>query len=116
MRWAISSHTGRTSTEGGSKGCWGLLTTLGEWSLPKTRQRGVTWNVGAGDAGVSEVTAGCSGGLPAVLEDHVGLVLGDEVTTTLEELREFTLGDVGAGQWVGCRDGGASAHHDSKIS
>ncbi len=61
---------------------------------------------------MSEVTAGCSGGLTAVLGDHGGLVLGGEVATTLGELREFTLGDAGAGQWVGCRDGRASAHHD----
>jgi hypothetical protein len=76
----------------------------------------VTWNVGADGSGVSEVTAGCGRGLTAVLGDHMGLVLGGEVATTLGELRKFTLGDVGAGWWVGGRDGGASAHHDSKIS
>jgi hypothetical protein len=116
VRWAIGSRTGRTGAEGGSKGCWGSLTTLGEWSLPKTKGRGVTWNVGADSAGVSEVTAGCSRGLTAVLGDHVGLVIGGEVATTLGESREFTLGDAGAGRWVGRRDGGASVHHDSKIS
>jgi hypothetical protein len=42
------------------------------------------WNVGADGAGVSEVTAACSGGLQAVLGDHVGLVLGCEGSTTLE--------------------------------
>ncbi len=116
MRWAIGSHTGRTRAEGGSNGCWGSLTTLGDWSLPKTRRRGVTWNVGADGAGVSEVMAGCGRGLQAVLGDHVGPVLGDEVVTTLGELREFTLGDAGAGRWVGHRDGGASMLNNSKIS
>ncbi len=75
----------------------------------------MTWNVEADGAGVSEVTAGCGGGLTAVLRDHVELVLGGVVATTLGELRTFTLGDAGAGRWVGCRDGGASARHDSKI-
>jgi hypothetical protein len=93
-----------------------LLTTHGEWSSSKTRWWGVTWNVGADGAGVSEVTACCGGVLAAVLGDHVGLVLGGEVTTTLGELRAFTLGDVEAGWWVGRRDGGARARHDSKIS
>ena len=84
--------------------------------MPKTRRRGVTWNVGADGAGVSEVMAGCGGGLTAVLEDHMGLVLGGEVATTLGESRAFTRGDAGAGWWVGRRDGGASVRHDSKIS
>ncbi len=44
------------------------------------------------------------------------LVLSDEVATTLGDLRKFTLGGEGAGRWVGRRDGGASVHHDSKIS
>jgi hypothetical protein len=65
---------------------------------------------------VSEVAAGRSGGLTVVLGDHVGLVLGGEVATTLGDSRKFTLGDAGAGRWVGCRDGGASVCHDSKIS
>jgi hypothetical protein len=65
---------------------------------------------------VSEVAAGCSGGLTAVLGDHMGLVLGGEVMTTLGDLHQFTIGGEGAGRWVGCRDGGASARHDSKIS
>jgi hypothetical protein len=102
MRWAIS--------------CWGSLLTLGEWSLPKTRWRGVLWNVGADGAGVSEVMAACGGGLQTVLRDHVRLVLSGEGTTTLGELHAFTLGLVGARQWFGRRDGQASAHHDSKIS
>ncbi len=93
-----------------------MLTTLRDWSLPKTRWQGVTWNVEADGTGVSVVMAGCGGGITAVLGDHVGLVLGGEVATTLGELRKFTLGDTGAGQWVGGRDGGASVHHDSKIS
>jgi hypothetical protein len=77
----------------------------------------VTWNVGAEDSvGVSEVAAGCSGGLTAVLGDHMGLVLGCEVTTTLRDLHKFTIGGKGAGRWVGRRNGGASARHDSKIS
>jgi hypothetical protein len=74
------------------------------------------WYVGADAAGVSEITAGCGGGLTAVLGDHVGLVLGGEVTTTLGDLCEFTFGGEGARWWVGRRDGGASAQHDSKIS
>ncbi len=76
----------------------------------------MTWNVGADGAGVSKVMACCSGGLTAVLGDHVGLVLGGEVATTLGELRVFTLGDAGARWWVAHRDGGASACHDSKMS
>jgi hypothetical protein len=76
----------------------------------------VTWNVGADAVGVSEVMAGCSGGLTAVLGDHPGLVLGGEVATTLEDLREFILGGERARRWVGRRGGGASAHHDSKFS
>ncbi len=76
----------------------------------------MTWYVGADGTEVSEVTAGCGGGLTAVLGEHVGLVLGGEVAITLGELLEFTLGDAGPGQWVGRRDGGASAHHDSNMS
>jgi hypothetical protein len=95
-----------------------LLTTLGEWSLPKTRWRGVTWNVRADGAGVSEVMVACGRGLQALLGDHVGLVLGGEGATTLGlgELCAFTLGLAGARRWFGRRDGGASVHHDSKIS
>ncbi len=84
--------------------------------MSKTRQQGVTWNVGANDAGVSEVAACCGGGLQAVLGDHVRFVLGAAVATFLGDLLKFTLGDAGNGRWVGRRDGGASAHHDSKIS
>ncbi len=65
---------------------------------------------------MSEVTAGYGGGLTAVLGDHVGLVLGGEVATTCGDSPKFTLGYAGAGRWVGRRDGGASARHDSKIS
>ncbi len=116
MQWAIGSRTGRTGAKGEINGCWGSITTLGEWSLLKTRWWGVTWNVGADGTGVSEVMAGYGGGLTAVLGDHVGLVFGGEVATTLGELHAFTLGDAGAKWWVACRDGGASKHHDSKIS
>ncbi len=91
MRWAIGFRTGRTGAAGGSKGCWDALTTLGEWSLPKISQQGVTWNVGADAAGVSEIVAGCGGGLTAVLGDHVGLILGGEVATTLGDSRKFPL-------------------------
>ncbi len=101
---------------GGSRGCWGSLTTLGEWALPKTRRQGVAWNVGADGRGVSEFTAACGGGLKAVLGASVGLVLTGEGATTLGELREFTLGLAGAGQRFSCRDWGAREHHDSKIS
>ncbi len=97
MRWAIDSCTGKTRAEGGSKGCWDALITLGEWSSPKTRRQGVAWNVGADATGVSEVASGCGGGLTAVLGDHVGLVLGGEVAITLGDLQEFTLGGEGAG-------------------
>ncbi len=97
MWWAIGSCTGRTRAAGGSKGWGDTLTTLGEWSLPKTSQQGVTWNVGADAIGVSKVAAGCGGGLTAVLGDHVGLVLGGEVATILGDLRKFTLGGEGAG-------------------
>jgi hypothetical protein len=99
-------------------GCWDVLATLGEWSLPKTSRQGVMWNVGVDAKGVSEVTAGCGGALTAVLGDHLGLVLSGEVTTTLGDSREFTLGGEGVGWLVGQRrrDGGASACHDSKIS
>jgi hypothetical protein len=109
-------HIGRTGAAGGSKGCWCLLTTLGEWSSPKTRWQGVRWNVGAEAGGVSEVIAACGGGLTAVLGDYVGLVLGGEGATTLGESHAFTLGHAGAGRWVGRRDGGTSTCHDSKIS
>jgi hypothetical protein len=44
------------------------------------------------------------------------LVLSDEVATTLGDSRKFTFGGEGARQWVGCRDGGASAHPESNIS
>jgi hypothetical protein len=60
--------------------------------------------------------AACGGGLQAVLGDHVGFVLGGEGATTFGESRKVTLGLAGARQWFGRRDGGASAHHDSKIS
>ncbi len=98
MRWAIGSCTGRTRSAGESKGCWDTLTTLGEWSSPKPSQQGVMWNVGVDAIGVSEVVAGCGGGITAVLGDHVGLVLGGEVATTLGDSRKFTLGGEGAGQ------------------
>jgi hypothetical protein len=65
-----------------------MLTILGEWSLPKTSQQGVTWNVGADDARVSELAAG---GLTAVLGDNMGLELGGEVATTLGDSCKFTL-------------------------
>jgi hypothetical protein len=55
------------------------------------------WNVGADGAGVSEVRAGCSRGLTAVLGAHVGLVLGGEVTTTRKESHAFTFGDLEPG-------------------
>ncbi len=58
----------------------------------------MTWNVRADAAGVSEVPAGCGGGLTAVLGDHVELVLGGEVATTLGDSCEFTLGGEEAGQ------------------
>ena len=74
------------------------------------------WNVGADGKGVSEVMAACSGGLQAVLGDHVGLVLSGEGATTLGELHEFTLRLAGARRWFGHKDGGASARHDLKIS
>jgi hypothetical protein len=80
------------------------------------RQQGVAWNVGAYGRGVSEVTTACGGGLKAVLGASMGLVLGGEGETTLGDLREFTLGLAGAGQWFSNRDRGASKHHDSKIS
>jgi hypothetical protein len=69
------------------------------------RQQGVKWNVGADGAGVSEVMAGCNGGLTAVLEDQVGLVVGGEVVSTLRESRAFTFGDAEAEHCVACRDG-----------
>jgi hypothetical protein len=71
------------------------------------------WNLGADDAGVSQIAAGYGGGLIAELGDHVGLVLCGEVATNS---REFTVRGEGAGQWVGRRDEGASTCHDSKIS
>jgi hypothetical protein len=98
VRWAIGSCTGRTGAAGGSKGSWDALTTLGEWSLPKTSRQGVTWNVGADAAGVSEIAAGCGGGLATVLGDHVGLVLSGEVATTLGDLCDFTFGGEGDGR------------------
>jgi hypothetical protein len=114
--WAIGSRTRRTGAAGGSRGCWGLLTTLGEWVLPKTRRQGVAWNVGVDSRGVSEVMAACGGGLKVVLGAGVGLVLGVEGETTLGESRKFTRGLAGAGWWFSRRDGGASQRHDSKIS
>jgi hypothetical protein len=66
--------------------------------LPKTRWWGVTWNVGADGARVSEVLAACVGGLTTVLGDHMRLVFGGEGATTLGELCAFTLGHAGAGQ------------------
>ncbi len=86
MRWAIGSRTGRDGAAGGSRDCWGLLITLGEWALPKTRRQGVAWNVGAAGRGVSEVTLARGGGIKAVLGASVGLLLGGEGETTLGEL------------------------------
>jgi hypothetical protein len=94
----------------------GGVRVVGARSSPKTRRWRVVWNVGADNIGESEVVAGCNGPPLAVLGDHVGLVLGGEVATTLGDLHVFTLGDAGARRWVGCRDRGASMHHDSKIS
>jgi hypothetical protein len=85
-----------------------MLTTLGEWVLPKTRQQGVARNVRADGAGVSEVMAACGGELKAVLGASVGLVHGGEGETTLGESGEFTLGLVGVGRRFSRRDGGAS--------
>jgi hypothetical protein len=42
VQWAVGSCTGRTGAAGRSKGCWDVLTTLEEWSLPKTSQQWVT--------------------------------------------------------------------------
>ena len=64
--------------------------------IAKDKTAGVTWNVGADAERVSEIAAGCGGGLSAVLGDHVRLVLGGEVATTLGESRKFTLGGEGA--------------------
>ncbi len=75
-----------------------MLTTLGEWSLPNTIWQGVTWKVGAGAKGVREVAAGCSGGLIAVLGDHVGPGLGGKVATTLGDLCKLNLGGKRAGR------------------
>jgi hypothetical protein len=83
--------------------------------ITKDKMGGVRWNVGADGAGVREVMAACSGGLQAVLGDHMGFVPGGEGATTLGELRKVTLGLVGAGRWFGHKDGGASGRHDSKI-
>ena len=84
--------------------------------MPKSRWQEIAWNVGADGRGVSEVTVARGGGLKAMLGASMGLVLGGEGEPILGELRKFTLGLVGAGQRVGCRDGGASKNHDSKIS
>jgi hypothetical protein len=54
--------------------------------------------VGADNTRVADITAGCSGGLTAVLGDHVGFVLGGEAATTLGDSHEFTLGGEGARQ------------------
>ncbi len=116
VQWDIGSRTRRTGSAGGSRGYWDLLTTLGEWALPKLRQQGVACNVGVDSRGVSEVTVVRDGGLKAVLGASVGLVLGGEGETNLGELHKFTLGLAGAGWRVGHRDGGASKRHDSKIS
>ncbi len=51
-----------------------------------------------------------------MLGDHVGFVPGGEGATTLGESREVILGVAGARLWLGRKDGGASSHHDSKIS
>ncbi len=80
--------------------------------IAKERWRGVTWNVGADSAGLSEVTAACGGGLQAVLGDHMGFVPGGEGVTTLGGSSKVTLGLAGAGGWFGRRDGGASTCHD----
>jgi hypothetical protein len=74
----IGSCTGKTQAAGGSRGCWGLLTILGEWVLPKLRWQVVAWNVGADSWGVSEVTVAHGGGLKVVLGASAGLVLGGE--------------------------------------
>ncbi len=83
-----------------------MLTTLGDWALPKTRRRGVVWNVRADGRGVSEIMVSCSGGLKAVLGASVGLVLSAEGETTLGnctrsplDLREWGDGSaVGMGE------------------
>ncbi len=103
MWWAKGSRTGRTGAAGGSKGCWDAITALGEWSSLKTSLQGVTWNVGADTAGVSEIATCCGGGLTAVLGDHVGLVLsGPPLETHASsplEVKELGSGlDVGMGE------------------
>jgi hypothetical protein len=88
------------------------------WRMVITKDKtvGIRWNMVENGVGVSEVTAACGGGLKAVLEDHMGFVLGGGEATTLGDLHEFTLGLAGARQWFGRSDGGTSKLHDSKIS
>jgi hypothetical protein len=93
-----------------------LLTTLGAGPLPKSRWLGVAWNGRAEGRGMSEVKVAHGGGLKAVLEASVGVILGGEGKATLGESCVFTLGLMGAGRRVGWRDGGASKCHKSKIS
>jgi hypothetical protein len=64
--------------------------------IPKDEMAGGNVECRGISAGVSEVMAACSGGLQAVLGDHVGLVLSGEGATTLGESCEFALGLVGA--------------------
>jgi hypothetical protein len=107
--WDIGSRTGRTGAEGGGRGCLGLLTTLGEWALPKLRWQGVAWNVGADGRGVSEVKVACGGGLKAVLGASMRVILGGEGESTLGDSHVFTLGLVGAGREVGWLEVGEQA-------
>jgi hypothetical protein len=60
--------------------------------------------------------AACGGGLQAVLGDHMEFVPSDEGATALGESHDVTLGLARARQCFNRRDGGASVHHDSKIS
>ncbi len=116
VRWEMGLRAGRISG-GSGKGCQGSIPTLGEGAPLKSSQRGITWKGGGTGAGNRSVeAAGLGGGLQAGIDDigWSGGSGGEEAT--LGGACVGTLGQPGIGIQVGWKAGGASRHHDSKMS
>ncbi len=87
------------------------------WGQRKSRHRGVAWKgawIGDGDRKVEP------DGLGGGLQDGLNLIgragVGGEGDTTLGGSCVGTLGRPGIGNRGGWKEGGASSHHDSKMS
>ena len=83
----------------------------------KSSRLGVAWNgrwTGGGNRSVEP--AGLGGGLQAGLAEIGRAGVGGDGNTTLGVSCVGTFGQPGIGCWGGRREGGASRHHDSKMT